>query len=317
MSNASNNQGRGYEYACINALHTEISKVRKAEIVQNSSLQAAKNVWDTLDSKTKESFQQSALAFIETLCELEPLILESNADTLTLLLQADSSGQEGDVRDVLIIRKGISWEIGLSIKHNHFAVKHSRLSKKLDFGKKWYKVPCSKDYWEDVAPIFNRLSKNKEDKMLWSSISNKDKEVYVPLLLAFKNEIERQNNTNKDIPKLMVEYLLGQYDFYKIIGLDSKKITQIHSYNLRGTLNKEGEKSKRTTNLPVSVLPTRIVSFDFKPNSTNTLEMYLDNGWQFNFRIHNAASKVEPSLKFDIQVIGMPATITVFNCIWK
>lgn len=43
---------------------------------------------------------------------------------------------------------------------------------------------------------------------------------------------------------------------------------------------------------------TRIVSLDFKPNSLNTLELYLDNKRQFTFRIHNASSEVETSLKF-------------------
>lgn len=34
----------------------------------------------------------------------------------------------GDVRDIVIKRKDIEWEVGLSIKHNHDAVKHSRLA---------------------------------------------------------------------------------------------------------------------------------------------------------------------------------------------
>lgn len=38
----------------------------------------------------------------------------------------------------------------------------------------------------------------------------------------------------------MVEYLLGEFDFYKVIGIASKQMTQVQSYNLRGTLNKEG-----------------------------------------------------------------------------
>lgn len=33
--------------------------------------------------------------------------------------------------------------------------------------------------------------------------------------------------------------------------------------------------------------------------STNAVEMFLDNGWQLSFRIHNASTKVEPSLKFN------------------
>ena len=69
--------------------------------------------------------------------------------------------------------------------------------------------------------------------------------------------------------------------------------------------------------LPISTLPTRIVSLEYKPDSKNTLELYLDGGWQFSFRIHNASTKVESSLKFDIQIIGMPTTIISIDCRWK
>lgn len=71
------------------------------------------------------------------------MILDDGLDELELKIQSDDKGKEGNVRDVLIIRRGIEWEIGLSVKHNHFAVKHSRLSKNLDFGKKWYGIEYS------------------------------------------------------------------------------------------------------------------------------------------------------------------------------
>ena len=46
--------------------------------------------------------------------------------------------------------------------------------------------------------------------------------------------------------------------------------------------------------------------------------MGFDNGWQFSFRIHNASTFVEPSLKFDIQLIGIPIEVDVkFNCKWR
>ncbi|RPD37239.1 HaeIII family restriction endonuclease, partial [Candidatus Liberibacter solanacearum] len=31
-----------------------------------------------------------------------------------------------------------------------------------------------------------------------------------------------------------------------------------------------------------------------------------DGGWNISFRLHNASSKVEPSLKFDIQLVKTP-----------
>lgn len=318
MSNKSNNQGRAYEFSYLITLLEEISKIRPVKIEENSSYFAAERAWKTLTDSEKIIYKVSALAGVNTIFNLEPLILDDGDDEIELKIQSDDKGKLGDVRDVLIIRRGIKWEIGLSVKHNHFAVKHSRLSKNLNFGKKWYGIDCSEQYWKDIKPIFDYLDDEKQNGSKWSDLPNKEDDVYVPLLNAFKSELERQNNLfRKDIPKLMVEYLLGEFDFYKVIGIDNKRITQIQSYNLRGTLNKQGNKRKRSIELPVSTLPTRIVSLEYKPSSKNILELYLDGGWQFSFRIHNASTKVETSLKFDIQIIGMPTTIVSIDCRWK
>lgn len=318
MSNKSNNQGRAYEFSYLITLFEEISKVRPAKIEENNSYFAAERAWNTLTESEKTMYKISALAGVNTIFDLEPLILDDSDDELELKIQSDDKGKEGDVRDVLIIRRGIEWEIGLSVKHNHFAVKHSRLSKNLDFGKKWYGINCSKQYWRDIKPVFDYLDCEKQKGSKWSDLPNKEHDVYVPLLNAFKGELERQSLLlGRDISKLMVEYLLGKFDFYKVIGIDSKKIIQIQSYNLRGTLNRQGNRQRRSIELPISTLPTRIISIGYKPDSKNTLELYLDGGWQFSFRIHNASTKVESSLKFDIQIIGMPTTIVSIDRRWK
>lgn len=317
MSKKSNNQGRAYEFSYLISLYEKISKVRSVKIETNSSYYAAERAWNTLSESEKTMYKISSLTGVNTLFELEPLILDDGNDELELKIQSDEHGERGDVRDVLIIRRGIEWEIGLSVKHNHFAVKHSRLSKKIDFGKKWYGIACSNQYWLDIKPIFDYLDEEKKKGTKWRDLLSKEDDVYVPLLNAFKEELERQNLLfNKEIPRLMVEYLLGEFDFYKVIGIDNKEITRIQSFNLRGTLNKQGKHHKRNIELPLSSLPTRIVSLDYKPGSKNTLELYLDGGWQFSFRIHNASTKVEPSLKFDIQIIGMPVTIISIDCKW-
>lgn len=318
MSNKSNNQGRAYEFAYILSFFDEIKKIRPVRIEKNSSFYSAEKAWNTLSDSEKRIYKKSAIAGIFMIFDLEPLILEDGNDELELKIQSDSEGIQGDVRDILIIRRGIKWEIGLSVKHNHFAVKHSRLSKKLDFGDKWYGIPCSETYWNNIQPIFDYLNKEKEKGSKWKDLPNKEDDVYVPLLNAFKDELINQNKLEKrNIPKVMVEYLLGKFDFYKLISIDNKKTTELQSYNLRGQLNKQGISRKRKRELPIPLLPTRIVALEFKPGSKNTLELYMDGGWQFSFRIHNASSKVEASLKFDIQIIGMPITIISIDCKWK
>lgn len=312
----SNNLGRAFEYICIQSLKSEIEKIRPVVVIDNANYQQDKEEWDGLDSHTKSIMTKEAEAAIPTLCDLEPMIEDSNGDILTLRLQSDKEGIVGDVRDILLIRESENWVIGISVKHNHFAVKHNRLSSVLDFGKSWLDLPCSQTYWNDIKPIFTPLIEQK-GLINWKDYPQKEKRVYIPLLKAFIDEILRDYKKDLTVPSKMVEYLLGKYDFYKLIGIDKKQVTTIMSFNLRGTLNKASKSKMPRRTIPISLLPTRIVSLDIKPNSSNTAELYMDNGWQFSFRIHNASTKVEPSLKFDIQIIGMPTTIISINCPWN
>lgn len=317
MSTASNDQGRAFEYIVLLTLHDEINKIRKAIIQMNSSYTAAKRAWNNISNDLQINLRKSALAAANSIFDLEPLILEDDKDTLTLLIQPDEKGESGDVRDILIVRSGIKWEVGLSLKHNHFAVKHSRLSKNLDFGSSWYNIKCSKQYWDDIHPIFQYLEEEKKKGSTWNKLPSKNNDVYVPLLNAFVDEVQRSAKANPNVPSRMVEYLLGKFDFYKVVSVDRCHTTQILTFNLHGTLNKSSKIRHPTVNIPIANLPTRIVSMGFKPDSKNTVELYMDGGWQFSFRIHNASTKVETSLKFDIQIIGMPATIVSINCRWK
>lgn len=315
MSNKSNDQGRAFEYAFITSLQKVLNERRPVKILCDSSYKADESAWETLSESQKKTYLQSSEAAIPTIFDLEPRINDGQ-DEVLLRIQPDSKGEEGDVRDIIIRRSCISWEIGLSLKHNHFAVKHSRLAKSLDFGEKWFGVPCSKQYWADIKPIFDYLEPLKGKKK-WSSLPNKDRDVYVPLLKAFLNEMKRSYASHPEIPSLLVEYLMGKFDFYKVISVDSDNLTMVQAYNLRGDLNKPGKTIRPKIIVPLSSLPTRIVSTGFTPDSTNKVEIYLDNGWSFSFRIHNASTKVETSLKFDVQILGVPANILTINCLWQ
>lgn len=317
MSTNSNDQGRAYEYAWINTLYRALHEIRNTRIVNNSSLDANKRAWMVMSEEMQELFEISADSAVDTILELEPLMSENDGDELLLEFQQDGAGTEGDVRDIVVKRNDIHWEIGLSIKHNHEAVKHSRLSHKLDFGNEWFGIPCSADYWNAVKPIFDRLKNEKTNGKKWSEIADKDSTVYVPLLQAFMDEINRAYVSDADMPKKMVEYLIGTSDYYKVVSRDGKRLTIIHTFNVHGTLNKPSKIKISAITVPIVELPTELVALRFKTGSTNTVEMYLNNGWQLSFRIHNASTKVEPSLKFDVQFIGMPVSILNIECKWK
>jgi len=318
MSKLSDRNGRAYEYAYLLKLEEKVKPYRKIAIENNSSLVVLQNAWNEIGEEMRKMFLISADAGVTAILEVEPLIAENADDVLEIKIQPDDAGKKGDVRDIVLTRKNISWEIGFSVKNNHAAAKHSRLSRKLDFGEKWFGLPCSQDYWNDIKPIFDYLSEEKVKKTKWRDLPNKDTEVYVPLLKAFLKELKKGYEIHGEVlPTRMVEYILGKFDFYKAIGKNRIRITQIQPYNLRGTLNKASKERKPKIILPVTELPTRIVGAEFKPDSTTTVELYMDKGWQFALRIHSAETNVIPSLKFDVQIIGMPATIICIDCKWE
>lgn len=203
------------------------------------------------------------------------------------------------------------------MKHNHFAAKHSRLSPKIDFGAKWYGLPCDDSYWNVIRPIFTRLQSLKEEKVAWHDMTDKEDSVYLPIVDAFIKEMNRAYKADSTIPARLISYLLGIRDFYKVVAIDKKQLTEFQFFNLRGELNKDGKKTKATLIIPKADLPTEIIFLRFKPNSKSTAELYLNNGWSLSFRIHNASTIVEPSLKFDIQFLGVPANIITVNCMWR
>lgn len=318
MSSKSNDQGRAFEYACIIELKDRIADTRPV-IVDEESVMAARRAWKTLSETARSIYLRGADAFIDTLFSAEPLILECDGedDVVVLSINKDSDAEGGDVRDIVITRNAIRWDIGLSMKHNHFAAKHSRLSSTIDFGAKWYGSPCDDSYWGIVKPIFARLKTLKGDKVAWHDMPDKEDSVYKPIVEAFINELNRAYKADKTIPARLISYLLGIRDFYKVVAIDNKQITEFQSFNLRGELNKNGRKNKPTLIIPKADLPTEIITLRFKPDSKSTAELYLNNGWSLSFRIHNASTIVEPSLKFDIQFLGVPANIITVNCVWK
>ncbi|MFT2607643.1 HaeIII family restriction endonuclease [Helicobacter pylori] len=313
MSDKSNNQGRAYEYAWCLALEQKLSVFKKVIVDKQNGFNACYRAYESLEKSLQERYLESAKQGVLLLLDCEPLLSEvigSSQNEITLSLQKDKLGEIGDVRDILIYFDRFC--IGLSIKHNHDAVKHSRLSKDLDFGKKWLGVGVSQNYKDTIKPLFERLENAKKEGMLWRDFPNKEQEIYAPLLQAFKKEVLRIDEDKKNkVPQKMVEYLLGKYDFYKAILLEREQKTKLEAYHFNNTLNRS-MKNKPKRIIPLSKLPTRMIYFDFKPKSFNTLELVLNEGWSFSLRIHNASSRVEPSLKFDIKLLSIPMSVAVF-----
>lgn len=304
--------GKAFEYALLYEFYERLKTITSVSITENEPFNNAKGCFDSFVEQEQDTFRITASAAINFLIDIEPRLSNgiSDEDTLVLEIVSDQAGIAGDVRDVLVIRSLQKWEIGISAKNNHRAVKHSRLSLNIDFGEKWLGIQCSQNYFDEIKPIFDMLAdlKSKDKSTKWASIDNMHQAVYIPILNAFKKELLRLDNENPNIvAENLVQYLIGNEDFYKVIK--GKKKVEIQAYNLNGTLNLPFENKKPKAKIPKLKLPTRLIEIVYQDNSTTTLLVSLNEGWQISFRIHNASSRVEPSLKFDINLVSAPHTL--------
>lgn len=302
--------GKAFEYALLMALNKILSINQKIVVKQDESFENTKDCFSGFEKKQQDDYDKAAEAAVKHLIMLEPRLLQSSCDDdiLTLSVQSDQSGTIGDIRDIIVERLKSNWSVGISAKNNHTAVKHSRLSDSIDFGKKWLGIPCSKEYFDQIVPIFNglrnliRQAKTEGKVLVWRDLTNKD-EIYSSILDAFTQELKTLNDRSPTIiPQRLLEYLIGTHDFYKIIKMRGK--TEIQSYNLRETLNRPSSSMRPATRVSKLRLPARII--EIRKINSNRVNITFDEGWQLSLRIHNASTNVEPSLKFDIQLIGRP-----------
>ena len=307
--------GKAFEYSLLNAFKERLQSITNVQVIENVPYQTALKYYNSLN-KAERSHDDLAASFaVNFLIDIEPRLSNSlsKEDILQLEIVSGQRGQNGDVRDVLAIRAWQKWEIGVSAKHHHRAVKHPRLSNDIDFGKEWLSSSCSQEYFEEIKPIFSMLKeirKKSNNTQTWESLGNYHKTVYEPILSAFKKELERLNKQNPTvIANRLVKYLIGNQDFYKIIKGKGK--VEIQAFNLYGSLNLPFENIKPKTNVPKLKLPNRLIEIVSQDDSNTTLLVVLNEGWQISFRIHNASSRIEPSLKFDVNLVSSPHTLFV------
>lgn len=305
--------GKAFEYALLCAFRERLEEKTSVAVVRNAPYNTARRCFENIDENTQSHNILSASFAINFLIDLEPRLSHGlgKEDILQLEIVSDSEGQGGDVRDVLAVRVLQKWEIGISAKSNHRAVKHSRLSNTIDFGHKWFNIPCSKEYFSQIIPIFDklkdlRIKSNATQK--WSTLGDYHSSVYVPVLEAFKGELIRLDKENPIIvAQRLIEYLIGNKDFYKVIK--GKNSVEIQAYNLHETLNLQFQSIKAKAKIQKLKLPTRLIEVVYQEGSKTTLLVTLNEGWQISFRIHNASSRIEPSLKFDINLVSAPHTL--------
>lgn len=304
---------KSFEYALLIQFEEKLKDKTNVRVVQNSSLLVAKNCFDKVTALEKSEYLIAASFAVNFLIDIEPRLSNDigKSDILELEIVSDDKWKAWDVRDVLAIRALQKWEIGVSAKNNHMAVKHSRLSPKIDFWKDWLGKNVSGNYFNEINPIFAKLRDIKDSsnwEALWRDIWDHHSTVYMPILNAFIKELRRLYEEDKElVSKNLISYLVWNRDFYKVIK--KRNIIEIHAYNMNWTLNQKFNNIEPVYTTPIIRLPTKIVSIWFKEDSKTTVEIHLDNEWALSFRIHNASSRVETSLKFDVQLLNSPESL--------
>ena len=301
--------GKAFEYACLITLRERLGH-QNVIIRDDRPYITAQSAYNRIETQLRENMMLAAQAAYRIIFVLEPQIYNNrHNDPIILSLQSDAKGIAGDVRDLLCIRQQDRWEIGISCKHNHKALKHSRLSQTIDFGNEWFGLGCSEEYFDDIEPLFEELNQLHNDGAMWGDVENKAERFYVPVLNAFISELIRLYEIHGQIiPYALLSYLIGRHDFYKVISQINTRNTQVQAFNIRGSLNRNW-RDTRTVSLNRTPLPTRIHHVDFKPGSNTTIEITCDNGWAVSLRLHSAESQVIPSLKFDVNFIGVPSNL--------
>lgn len=310
--------GKAFEYAMLLALYNVCTEQQDVIKEESASFETAFECFSNLADAKKNEMLEAAFCAARMFLRMEPQLLNPlENQPLILKIQEDRRGQVGDVRDVLTLRTSNDWEIGISCKHNHYAVKHSRISPTINFGEEWLGHSCSNEYFTEINPLFEEMGALRSKHVKWSDVKAKADRFYVPVLAAFIKELTKITSEYTDAASNLVKYLIGRNDFYKVISDERRRTTTIQGFNFNGTLNRAAGSIQPQMRVHNLTLPTKVYNIAMKPNSKTTLQVDCDNSWSIAMRIHSADTYVEESLKFDVRLPGAPTHLFSTEGLWS
>lgn len=302
--------GKAFEWAVARHFSIQLGgtgEIGSDLIIDSEAARYAKECFDSLedgDQSKWSRFADNATAHIIHRERQNAAVVNVSG----IAIASDSEGIGGDVRDVVIHSPG-GKSLGVSCKNNHDAFKHPRLSGTIDFVKEWglSSKGCSDTYWIKVSPIFDRLSalrQTSDKKLKFAEVANLRSEVMEPVINAFVDEIVSLANEGTESEALLcsnlVQYVIGNRDFYKVIKDDSDSQIRVMGFNFNGTL------TGRRPKLPKSMVGINQQKASVESGNSVTVFIQLDLGYSFKMRLHTASRRVESSLKFDVQAVGLP-----------
>jgi len=273
-SNISDRNGRALEYIISKRISESNLIVSTRRTIFNNSRDKAK--YDQLPNELKQEFLRSA-DFISTWV----LKKFENSSNILLDRQDDASGSVAD-----IILSSQSTNINLSIKHNHQAYKHQRphsFAIQCGYAKDSRQDKFHRGLMSDLENTF-RLSNKKFTKFNQCNLDD----LYYNVCIACCTSLNKWLREDSDLAPNLFKYLTGQGNYYKLIVYSKPKL------------------SVRIEEFFSIVLPSSLKTYTFNKNK---LIINFDNGWDFELRIHTAATLIsnsgkQLSLKFDTQKLS-------------
>jgi hypothetical protein len=286
--------GSAFEYAFIAALSRRIH----VNPIENVALARAKQKYET--STHRNHFLKCAESAVEYIAKIDLRIV--NSEPKKLFLNSSRAAQSNhDVRDVVL--QGSTHTIGFSCKVNNQDLRHSRLSKSIDFVREWGldSSGASRAYWKSVEPVFGKLHQLRERGLDWieeyPSLASRRRHVLAPVLDAWALEIDRVASSDSTVPEKLCRYLLGSKSYWKVISNRGNVLVQ--NFNL------EGDMPGKTL-----AMPSKFLGISIREKSSVRERVVAFGGeYSFGFRLHTASSHIENSLKFAVKGLTLPGEI--------
>lgn len=167
------------------------------------------------------------------------------------------------------------------MKQEYFTVAQCALRFNQDFGQIWFDSPCSENYWQKLNSISLCLKELKEDDMPYDEAEYMAESISMTMSDIFMHGLSCIFQTNKNAPSNFVKYIIESSERSKQDGLYFGFIKPAQ-------------------------IPTRLIHIGKELDRCDTVELYLDKGWQFNFQMRCINIECNPALYLTIQIVGMP-----------
>ena len=298
MPNISNQTGRAFEYAIVN----ELAKLPGVSLTDRAAMaqRRDKPKFERLEPLQSNEFCHASRVLAQTFTAPPYAIGAATIDRLT-----DNDARKGDVTDIRIQPSLARHPINLSVKNNHFALKHQRppsLMQQLGFVKGSdadieYRVKL-----QEIFDSFHRTGKSIcPSARLFRELKDIDQGfidrcLYAPVCRLVSSTL-RSYLADSIACQTFFSFLVGNIDFIKVILY-------------HGCLEFE--------NFSQIALPS-CCRVGFSHESPSYVFLAFDNEWEISMRLHTASSRLAsigkiPSLKFDTQAMNMPVQRTRIHC---